>query len=121
MRCTHCSLSCADPAPLAAVAVQSAHCYRSGAHAAQPHDHQVHALHRYSSGASGALGTRWPCLGRPADSAVRHMHGAWLHGAIWALILKSCENPTSSRAADRARSMLGMLLVAGIRRTALAS
>ena len=59
MRCTHCSLSCADPAPLAAVAVQSAHCYRSGAHPAQPHDHQVHALHCYGSGASGALGTRY--------------------------------------------------------------
>ena len=93
MRCTHCSLSGADPAPLAAVAVQSAHCYRSGAHAAQPRDHQVHALHCYGSGASDALGTRWTCLGRPADSAVHHMHRAWLPGAIWALVPqdpKSC-------------------------------
>ena len=87
------SLSGADPAPLAAVAVQSAHCYRSGAHAAQPHDHQVHALHCYGSGASDAPGTRWTCLGRPADSAVHHMHRAWLPGAIWALVPqdpKSC-------------------------------
>ena len=93
MRCTHCSLSGADPAPLAAVAVQSAHCYRSGAHAAQPRDHQVHALHCYGSGASDAPGTRWTCLGRPADSAVHHMHRAWLPGAIWALVPqdpKSC-------------------------------
>ena len=39
---------------------------------------------------SGSSPPRWTCLGRPADSAVHHMHRAWLPGAIWALLLKSC-------------------------------